>query len=93
MSLGFRIVYDIVYFLLMAYVWLILARAILTWFPVRIHGWLYKVQHILFLLTEPYLKLFRRIIPIARVGNAGLDLSPLVGLVVLFVVMQILFRI
>lgn len=95
MSLGFRIVYDLVYFLLIIYVWLILARAILTWLPIRVHGWLYEVQRVLFLLTEPYLKLFRRIIPIARVGGVGIDLSLFVGLIVLYVLylaMQVLYR-
>lgn len=82
----------IIYILLMIYVWLIIARAILTWLPIRFRGWLYRIQRVIYMLTEPYLKLFRRWIPMVRVGNAGLDLSPLVGLIVLFIVMQILLR-
>jgi uncharacterized protein YggT (Ycf19 family) len=41
------------------------------------------------------LKLFRRIIPIARVGGVGIDLSLFVGLIVLYVLylaMQVLYR-
>jgi hypothetical protein len=44
-------------------------------------------------VTEPYLRLFRRLLPTARIGSVGLDLSALVGLVVLFVAMQVLARI
>ena len=35
--------------------------------------------------VEPYLNLFRRIIPSVGVGGVGLDLGPIVGLIVLFV--------
>ncbi len=35
--------------------------------------------------VEPYLNLFRRIIPPIGAGGIGLDLGPIVGLVVLFV--------
>lgn len=36
--------------------------------------------------VEPYLNLFRRIVPTVGIGGAGLDLGPMVGLIVLFVV-------
>jgi len=51
------------------------------------------VKRALFLVTEPYLRLFRRLIPAARFGNVGLDLSALAGLVVLFIVIQLLDRV
>ncbi len=35
--------------------------------------------------VEPYLNLFRRLIPSVGVGGMGLDLGPMVGLIVLFV--------
>lgn len=35
--------------------------------------------------VEPYLNLFRRMIPSVGVGGIGLDLGPMVGLIVLFV--------
>lgn len=35
--------------------------------------------------VEPYLNLFRRMIPSVGVGGMGLDLGPMVGLIVLFV--------
>ena len=35
--------------------------------------------------TDPYLNLFRRIIPPIGGGGFGLDLSPMIGIIVLFV--------
>ena len=43
-------------------------------------------------VTEPYLGVFRRVIPVARFGGTGIDFSSIVALVVLFAVMQILAR-
>jgi len=82
----------IVYLLLMIYGWLIVARALLSWFPMRPGSRMASVKRVLHLLTEPYLRLFRRLIPQARIGPVGLDLSALVGLIVLFILIQVLAR-
>ncbi|HJW74627.1 MAG TPA: YggT family protein [Thermoleophilia bacterium] len=75
------------------YIFLIIGRALLSWFPLRsgtaaytVYGWLYDV-------TEPYLGIFRRILPPVRMGNAALDLSPILGFVVLLVVQRLIVRI
>jgi YggT family protein len=83
----------IIYLLVMIYGWLIVARALLSWFPARPGGPVFTIKRALDVVTEPYLRLFRRLLPTARIGSVGLDLSALVGLVVLFVVMQVLARI
>jgi uncharacterized protein YggT (Ycf19 family) len=44
---------------------------------------------ILYDVTEPYLQIFRRFLPLIRLGNAALDLSPVVGLAVLFIVQRL----
>ena len=64
------------------YLLVLLARAILSWFPMRSGGSLSGVQHVLYQLTEPLLAPLRRIIP-----PAGMfDLSFLV----LFIGIEIL---
>ncbi len=35
--------------------------------------------------VEPYINVFRRMVPTAGIGGMGLDLGPMVGLIVLFV--------
>jgi len=77
----------------MVYTWLIVARALMSWLPVRTGSPFLPIKQALFALTEPYLRLFRRLIPNARIGSVGLDLSALAGLVVLFIVMQVLARV
>jgi uncharacterized protein YggT (Ycf19 family) len=43
-------------------------------------------------VTEPYLGLFRRVIPVARIGGTGVDFGAAVALLVLFIVLQVLVR-
>jgi uncharacterized protein YggT (Ycf19 family) len=40
--------------------------------------------------TSPYLNAFRRVLPTVGAGGMGLDLSPMVGLIMLFVVRAII---
>lgn len=66
---------------------LIFAYVIMSWF-VRpgSGGLLGDIYGVLRQLCEPYVGLFRRILPPVMIGSAGLDFSPLVALVVLQVV-------
>lgn len=81
------------------YYWIIIVEVILSWVPRR-HGeprWLMAVREFVDAVTEPYLGLFRRFIPVLGAGGVGIDLSPLVGLLVLgflrpFIV-ELVFRI
>ena len=40
-------------------------------------------------VVDPYLNLWRRVLPMARIGPASLDLSPMIGTIVLLVVGRI----
>ena len=74
--------------------WLaIFGRILLSWVPLRSGTFAYRLYSILYDATEPYLRLFRRYLPTIRFGNAALDLSPLVGLVVLVIVGEIVVRV
>lgn len=83
---------HVVYILVMVYAWLIVARALLSWFRVRPGTLVFRLDRVLVKLAEPYLGLFRRIVPMARVGSVGIDLSYVLALVVLFVLLQIVGR-
>lgn len=84
-----RIVY-LIYLALTAYSWLIVARALISWFHPRPGGGLSRIDAALRSLTEPYLGLFRRLLPGSWTGARGIDLTPVVGLLALLVVMQII---
>ena len=66
---------------------LIFVRIILSWIP-RIpynrflNGFLKFVTDV----TDPYLNIFRRILPTVRIGPGALDLSPIVATFVLIIV-------
>jgi YggT family protein len=81
---------NTVYMLITIYTWLIVAQALLSWFPMRPGTILYTISGAISSLTEPYLSLFRRFLPTPRVGTVGIDLSAVVGLLVLIVVLQLL---
>jgi uncharacterized protein YggT (Ycf19 family) len=64
----------------------ILARIVLGWLPLRAGTFSSKIYSVLYGVTEPYLRVFRRFLPHVRFGDAALDLSPVVGLAVLLIV-------
>jgi YggT family protein len=76
--------------LITIYTWLIVAQALLSWFPMSPGTVLYSINSAISSLTEPYLSLFRRVLPTPRIGTVGIDLSAVVGLLVLIVVLQLL---
>ena len=79
---------DVVLGLLRFYSMLILIYVILSWFPVGRGGILTDVYRVLASVCEPYIGIFRRIVPVAGAGGAGVDFSPLVALLVLNFLIQ-----
>ena len=63
------------------YTLLILAYIVMSWVRLPYSPWLNRIQRFLYDVCEPYLRLFRKILP--TVGP--LDLSPVVAVVVLVV--------
>lgn len=80
--MGVSILAQVVQF----YIWLIIIYVLMSWFPVS--GVFADIQRALASVVEPYLGLFRRIVP--SVG--ALDISPIVAILVLQFAMQFLFR-
>ncbi len=70
--------------LIEVYTILIFVRILIQWFP-RIPYNRYLEMFLTFLrdVTDPYLNLFRRFMPMVRLGGAGLDLSPIIAILVL----------
>jgi uncharacterized protein YggT (Ycf19 family) len=67
------------------YVLLILAYIVTSWFPPGSSTTLERVRQFLMDVCEPYLRLFRRVIP--PIGP--LDLSPIVGVFALYIAERI----
>ncbi|MBK5223157.1 MAG: YggT family protein [Acidimicrobiia bacterium] len=69
---------DIICKLLGAYLLVLLARIVLSWFPISRGSAIETVAAFLHALTEPVLGPLRRAIPPVRMGAMALDLSPLI---------------
>ncbi|HET9676209.1 MAG TPA: YggT family protein [Solirubrobacterales bacterium] len=78
---------DYVAALFLVYVILIFARIVISFVPrMPYRPWLRAVLDFVTETTDPYLNFFRRFLPpIGRGGGFALDLSPMIGLIVLFV--------
>jgi|TARA_B100000497_G_C7606480_1_gene364217 YggT family protein len=68
---------------LQIYLILLLVRVSLTWFPNV--NWYAQPFYSLSRLTDPYLKIFRGIVP----PLIGIDISPILGFILLQCIMQI----
>jgi len=81
---------DYVNTLLLVYLVLIFIRILTSWIP-RMPYNRYLAAFLKFVsdVTDPYLNLFRRIMPPVRMGPGALDLSPIVATFVLIIVGQI----
>ncbi len=76
---------DYVSALFFVYLVLIFIRVLLTWVPrMPYNRWLRGGVGFVEEVTDPYLNLFRRFIPPLGGGGFALDLSPIVAIIVLF---------
>jgi YggT family protein len=81
---------DFVNTLFYVYLALIFAYIITSWIPLPYNIWLNRAQRFLYDVVDPYLRLFRRFVPQLSLGGLGLDLSPILAIVVLYVLNAVL---
>lgn len=74
---------DILCTLSTLYFFAILARILLSWFPVSPDGFVATVYSFLYAITEPLLGPLRRALPPVALGGMGLDLSPIIVIFIL----------
>lgn len=81
---------DYVSALFVVYVILIFARIVISFVPrMPYRPWLRSVLDFVTETTDPYLNFFRRFLPPIGGGGFALDLSPMIGIIVLFVLQAI----
>ncbi len=86
LALGRNDVADYVGALFVVYVILIVIRIVASFVPrMPYNPYLRAVLDFAQEVTDPYLNFFRRFIPALGGGGFALDLSPMIGLIVLFV--------
>ncbi len=67
---------------------LILAYCLMSWFPIRSGGIMEDISYALRTLVEPYLGIFRRLIP----PMGGIDWSPVIAILVLSLLENLVLR-
>jgi YggT family protein len=78
---------DYVGTLVLVYLILIVIRVVMSFFErIPYYVWLDKFMTFVRDVTDPYLNVFRRFLPPIRLGPGALDLSPMIGMIVLIVV-------
>jgi len=76
--------------LFLVYIVLIFIRVLMSWFTrIPYYPWLDAILNFVREVTDPYLNLFRRFMPLLRIGPGALDLSPWIATILLFVVGRI----
>jgi YggT family protein len=68
---------------------LVLAFIIVSWVRLPYSPWLNRIQRFLYDVCDPYLRLWRRILP----TFGPLDLSPVVGVAFLYILLAVLLNI
>ena len=70
--------------LVIVYVVIIFIRILMSWLPrIPYNRWLMAFLDFVTEVTDPYLNLFRRFLPMVRVGGGAIDLSPMIATIVL----------
>jgi uncharacterized protein YggT (Ycf19 family) len=70
------------------YILLILAYILTSWIRLPYSPWLNRIQRFLYDVCEPYLRIFRRFVP----SIGPLDISPMVGVIVLVIVQGLIHQ-
>jgi YggT family protein len=81
---------TILYYLVLVYTILMFARVLSSWFPIPPSGPIARLMSFIYEVTEPVLRPLRNVLPPIRMGAMGLDLSPMVVFVVLFLLLGFL---
>ena len=88
---------DLILFALRAYYYMLFLYIILSLLQslagLRIPEFLRPAQNFVYDVCEPFLRIFRGILPAIRLGGMGLDLSPIVAFLVLQIVIAIVSRV
>ena len=81
---------DYVDKLFLVYIILIFARILLSWIPrMPYNRTLNTVVNFIHEVTDPYLNVFRRILPPVGGGGFALDLSPIIAVFLLLIVRSV----
>ena len=77
----------VLHILIVLYTWIIILRAVLSWFNIPS---LYRLNVVLYYLTEPALRPLRKFVPPYKLG--GIDVSPVIAVLLLLFIDSFLVK-
>jgi len=80
---------DFVSVFIAVYILLIFAYILMSWIRIPYSPWLNRIQRFLYDVCEPYMRIFRRILP----PLGPLDLSPIIAIFSLYIIRQVILSI
>ena len=80
---------DFISVFIAVYILLIFAYILMSWIRMPYSPWLNRIQRFLYDVCEPYLRIFRRILP----SLGPIDLSPIVAVFSLYFIRAVLMSI
>jgi len=86
-------IYELVDKAFQIYSFLILARIIMSWIPLPENPMVNSVAGFIYDVTEPFLGLFRRLLPMANLGGMGIDFSPIIAFFVLGLLREVVLQV
>lgn len=80
----------IAYLIVEIYLFILIARILLSWFPISAGSPVAPVVRVLSVVTDPVLRPLRRVLPPLNLGGMGVDLSPIILCVLLEILLRVL---
>ena len=77
---------QFVHVFILVYILLIFGYIITSWIRLPYSAWLNRIQRFLYDVCEPYMRIFRRILP----PLGPLDLSPIIAIFSLFIIDRVI---
>jgi YggT family protein len=77
------LIIEFVSYAFQTYTYILLARIIMSWISLPDNPVFNTIGRFVFDVTEPFLAVFRRMLPMISMGGAGLDISPIIAFFVL----------
>jgi len=90
------IIGTVIYYVLNLFLLVLFARMILSWVPVLVRDWqprgpMLVAAEIVYSVTDPPLRMLRRVLRPVRVGNVMLDLA-FIGLIIVIYILRAVNR-
>jgi len=65
----------------------------MSWIPLPDSSTVKTISGFIYDVTDPFLGLFRRLLPMANLGGAGIDFSPMLGFLVVYLIRDLVITI